>query len=142
MKIVINKCYGGFGLSHKATMEYAQRKGFKLYSFVDKRDEKGCLIKGKNGELYEVEPYDGTQELILGLLYYYKSPEREEKSFFAARDIERNDSVLVQIVEEMEKDANGSHANLKVVEIPDGVQWEIEEYDGIEWIAEAHRTWD
>ena len=31
MKVVINACYGGFGLSHKAIMRYAELKGFKLY---------------------------------------------------------------------------------------------------------------
>jgi hypothetical protein len=37
--------------------------------------------------------------------------------------------------------ANGFAADLKIVEIPDGVDWEIEEYDGNEWVAEVHRTW-
>jgi hypothetical protein len=32
-------------------------------------------------------------------------------------------------------------AQLQVVEIPDGVEWQIEEYDGVEWVAEKHRTW-
>jgi hypothetical protein len=27
------------------------------------------------------------------------------------------------------------------VDIPDDVKWEIEEYDGNEWVAEVHRTW-
>jgi hypothetical protein len=25
--------------------------------------------------------------------------------------------------------------------VPDGVDWELSEYDGIEHVAEAHRTW-
>ena len=29
----------------------------------------------------------------------------------------------------------------KIVEIPDGVQWEITEYDGKECIKEKHRSW-
>jgi hypothetical protein len=37
--------------------------------------------------------------------------------------------------------ANGSCASLKVVEIPDGVEWVVEEYYGTEWVAEKHRTW-
>jgi hypothetical protein len=37
--------------------------------------------------------------------------------------------------------ANGTYANLKVVTIPGDVDWEIGEYDGMEWVAEKHRTW-
>jgi hypothetical protein len=37
--------------------------------------------------------------------------------------------------------ANGAHANLKIVEVPPDVEWQIEEYDGNEWVAEKHRTW-
>ena len=56
-------------------------------------------------------------------------------------DIERDDPYLVQIVREMGSDANGTHATLKIVEIPGDVDWEIGEYDGNEWVAEKHRTW-
>ena len=57
------------------------------------------------------------------------------------RDIERNDPILVQVVEEMGSNADGSVAELKIVEVPDDVEWMIEEYDGTEWVAEVHRTW-
>lgn len=30
---------------------------------------------------------------------------------------------------------------IKIVDIPDDVEWELCEYDGIEHIAEKHRTW-
>ena len=56
-------------------------------------------------------------------------------------DIERNDPVLVEVVESMGSDANGVSADLKVVEVPDGVKWHIQDYDGAEWVAEDHRTW-
>jgi len=57
-------------------------------------------------------------------------------------DLERNDSVLVQVVEELGENACGEFAQLKVVEIPDGVDYEINEFGGKEHIAEKHRTWD
>jgi len=44
-------------------------------------------------------------------------------------------------VEELGEKANGQCADLKIVEIPDDVEYEIEEYDGVEWVAENHRTW-
>ena len=60
---------------------------------------------------------------------------------FYANDISRDDSNLVKVVEELGKKANGDSSKLKIAEIPDGIEWEIEEYDGIEWISEKHRTW-
>lgn len=90
MKVVINACYGGFSLSEKAVMRYAEIKGLTLY------------------------------------------PERE---------IPRNDPALVQVVQELGVEASGRCAALVIVEIPDGVAWQIEEYDGYEHVAEKHRTW-
>jgi hypothetical protein len=49
--------------------------------------------------------------------------------------------VLVQIVEELGNEASGRCAKLKIVEIPDDINWAIEEYDGSETIAEEHQTW-
>ena len=57
------------------------------------------------------------------------------------RDIARDDSLLIQIIDEMGALANGDFAQLKIVEIPDDVNWYIEEYDGLEHVAEKHRTW-
>ena len=48
---------------------------------------------------------------------------------------------LVDVVEKLGSKANGGSAILKVVEVPDNIEWEIECYDGLEWVAEKHRTW-
>jgi len=53
----------------------------------------------------------------------------------------RDDPVLIQIIEDLGKDANGCSSDLKIVEIPSDVEWEIRDYDGLEWVAEKHRTW-
>ena len=64
------------------------------------------------------------------------------EDYFCDTDIERNDPVLVEIVEALTSEkASSRFASLKVVEIPDGVEWELKEYDGMEHIAEVHRTW-
>lgn len=56
-------------------------------------------------------------------------------------ELDRSDPHLVKTVLELGAAANAKYANLKVVTIPDDVEWQIDEYDGNEWIAEVHRTW-
>lgn len=48
---------------------------------------------------------------------------------------------LVKVVEELGERANGKVAKLKIVEIPDNVDWYIDDYDGVESINEYHRSW-
>jgi hypothetical protein len=64
---------------------------------------------------------------------------QEDWSYY---DIERNNQYLVRVIEELGDDANGRFAELKVVDIPDEVEWQLEEYDGLEWVAEKHRIWN
>jgi hypothetical protein len=54
---------------------------------------------------------------------------------------DRTDPALIDAVETLGKEANGTYANLKIVEVPDDVKWHIAEYDGDEWVAEDHRKW-
>jgi hypothetical protein len=50
---------------------------------------------------------------------------------------------LIAVIEEMGvAEASGKYAELKIVEVPDDVKWHIDEYDGIEHVAENHRTWN
>ena len=58
-----------------------------------------------------------------------------------AGDLERNDPILVHVVETLGDNANGRFAKLRIVEIPDNVNWIISEYDGNESIEEVHRSW-
>ena len=46
-----------------------------------------------------------------------------------------------KLIEYLDKTDESLHGSLKVVDIPDDVDYVIEEYDGKEWIAEKHRTW-
>ena len=42
----------------------------------------------------------------------------------------RNDPILIRVVEELGEMAGGVCSKLVIVEIPDDVEWTIEEYDG------------
>lgn len=112
MKIVINTCYGGFGLSNQAIEHYANLKGLKL----EQRENPWC---------------DGRY-------HYYLNGE-----YFSDHNFERNDPDLIKTIEELgvEKCSNWA-SDLKIVTIPDDVKWQIQEYDGMEWVAEQHRTWE
>ena len=91
MKVVVNRCYGGFGLSEEA-YEY--------------------LGLAWDGHGYKYNDHD-----------------------------KRTDEKLIECVERLGYKANGIFADLEVVEIPDDVKWEIDDYDGVETIEEVHRSW-
>jgi hypothetical protein len=63
------------------------------------------------------------------------------QKYWGLRDIPRNHPLLVKVVEELGSEANGDCATLRIIEIPDNVEWVVEEYDGSEWVSEKHRTW-
>ena len=91
-KIVINTCFGGFGLSESSLEDYKKRKNITDENF-----------------------------------YHW--------------DIPRDCPDLVAMVEEGGTDVDGIYSELKVVDVPDDVNWFIHEYDGMEHVAERHRTW-
>ena len=137
MKIVINSCYGGFGLSAKATKRLAEMEGKECYFFIQNYPD----------ETY-VQITEEEAQLIHRAWEAYDIPDPAQNSsddhYIYYNNIERDDARLIQVVEELGEEANGVHALLRIVEIPDGTSWEIKEfkeYDGIEHIAEVHQTW-
>lgn len=142
MKVVVNSCYGGFSLSQEAVMRYAEIKGITLYPEIDPKWKSMKLVT------YWTCPPEERTGILPDEKFHEASMEERQASNNAYgsrtlndREIARDDPVLVQVVEEMGNDANGRCADLRVIEIPDDVNWEIEEYDGKEWVAEVHRTW-
>ena len=117
-KVVINKCFGGFGLSDEAFEHYLNLKGIKYGTspsqFTSFKDSKNYWKDGNVGV---------------------------SADYLSDRDIDRDDPALIQTVEELGEKAAGMFSNLRIVEVPDDVKWQIEEYDGNEHIAEQHRTW-
>lgn len=130
MKIVINRCYGGFGLHHKAVKRLVMKgselvKKFPLKAWEQDFRENPIDI----GDGFKVSSTWHTGVIAKG------------DTVYCIDETERSHPDLVSVVEEMGRDAWGEHAELKVVEIPDGVDWEIEEYNGVERVVEKHRVW-
>ena len=140
-QIVINTCFGGFGLSHEATLVYLNKRGIEVWP--EANDRLGSIIPFT---YYLVPP----EKRIPGTPENWHEMTQEQRishnaafseTVFYDRDVARDDPDLVSTVLGLGEAAWGSFAELKVVTIPDDVQWHIEEYDGCEWVAEVHRTW-
>lgn len=138
MRIVINTCYGGFGLSLPALQAYANRKGLTLYFYRQTKYEHS----------HGVAEYQRISENEQSLFAHAHKTDHgadfskcDADDCYYYPDIPRDDPDLIAVVEAMGKSADGECAKLKIVEIPDGVEFGIDEYDGIEHVAEKHRTW-
>ena len=142
MKVVINRCFGGFGLSKEACQRYWEIKGQQVWIEDDTKFKSFGLFT-----VWLVPPEDRLESKEGEAFYSMSMEERKaynekhsEQTWYY-RDVDRNDPILVQLVEENSELYSGRCAELAVVEIPDGVDYEIEEYDGREHVAETHRTW-
>ena len=110
MKIVLNKCYGGFQLSDKAILWLEENKGWKLDKEFVKLSSSWAL---SNRTLMAKAD---TEELRINL-------------------------DVIECVEILKEESHTRLSELRVVEIPDNANWEIDEYDGIERVREVSEVW-
>lgn len=103
-KVVLNGCYGGFGLSKDAVLAILNRKGIEV-ARVEEGDYGRWKIYDVDGEYYSSYAFGG----------------------------ERDDEDLVAVVEELGEKANGSCAELYIDEYDEeNYNYDIDEYDGAE----------
>ena len=142
MKVAVNRCYGGFGLSSKAKTRLAEIEDKQVYFY---RQTKHSYDGGVNEYMRVALGSEDCERLFVFAITVdlgevtHELPNDSALWFHDGR--KRNDPELIQVIEELGKDANGQCANIEIVEIPDDVLFEIEEYDGMEHVAEAHRCW-
>jgi hypothetical protein len=154
MKIVLNKCFGGFGLSPKALQRLAELKGVACYFFKldHKHDTYAPLtMEEATKSMFWVAFTVPNPNDILASQKEWSTMTMEERQaqnkkygtieLSSHRLDDRTDPILIQVVEELGTVADGSCAQLRIVEIPDGVEWELDVYDGIESVHEVHRSW-
>ena len=135
-EIVINAHYGGFTLSAEAERELAKLQGKQVFFYIQTKYKH---IDGKD-EYQRVEP-DPEKYLYFTLTKDLGEivDEIPNGVWFDSSDIPRDDANLIKVVKTLKERSNTNVSSLKIVEIPDDVEWEIEEYDGNEWVSEKHR---
>lgn len=140
--VVINKQHGGFGLSPEAIERYLEIKGDPCWP---EENQRFGTIMGPTYWLVSKEHRVGEPDAETWHQMSLADRQRHNQSYrqqvFDDKALDRDDPVLVQVIQELGKAANTRYSDLKIVEIPADIEWQIEEYDGLEWVAEKHRTW-
>lgn len=138
MKVILNKCYGGFDVSDKGYKLYAKKKNIPLYVYKEDYSTRPRRCKKINDIIN-----DTTQ-----ISYFTKDfgdcfePTEEDWKYNLWLDEKyREDAMLIEVVEELGEKANGRFGKLVVVEIPDGMKYVIDNYDGIETLHEDVPVW-
>lgn len=139
MKVLLNKCFGGFEVSEEGYMLYAKKKGIKLYPY----DRVGITRLKKAGTLTDSDHAIGFREFLTkdyGDEVNAGDVDWEHDCLYL-REEHREDPILIKVVEELGSAASGRYGKLRVVEIPDALNYVIDDYDGIETLHEDVPTW-
>ena len=135
MKVVISERFGGFGLSIEAQK--------RLYELKDPHQEVKTFEEYHKGSKPFSDSYlEDAKFLGQAVLDGERLILDNHSSTYGGKDMVRACPLLLQVVEELGSErASGRYAELKIVEVPDGVEFCIDEYDGNESIHEKHRSW-
>lgn len=131
MKIVINTCYGGFGLS---TAAYEQLIAWGVPVCKYEKDPGDAEV------IFDRELTPPGECPLVDIYHKYKHAGHARYWDCWTRG-SRTHPLVVRVVETLGIVASDELSRLRVITIPDDVEWAIEEYDGKECIHERHRTW-
>lgn len=114
MKVAINRCHGGFDISQAA---YER------------------LITHHQVPVKAIEESTG-KETSLAIL------SGSTRGYWVAWDPPlRTDSRLVEVIEALGEVANGPNSELRLVDIPEGSEYEIDDFDGKEMVVVPRREY-
>lgn len=135
-KVILNKCFGGFGVSKEAYELYAKKKGIDVFHYTQKNLKNEIYTyatdDNRSFDFYFTKDFGDN---------VYISDEDFKKYFLNLDEKFREDKILIEVVEELGEKANSMYSNLKIVEIPDNLDYVIDDYDGIETLHQKVKKW-
>lgn len=137
-KIAINTKHE-YELSLRQINEFLLKEGHTNIKFIFNKDFKKGNISLAYNEIPEVEKKLSENNLFKNGDFLNNTSDTETSLCYDQGDKGRSNKNLIEAIEKYPDDITG----LKIVEIPDNVDWIIcrDNYWGNEWIAEKHRTW-
>jgi hypothetical protein len=158
-EILVNKCYGGYGLSPLAVKKVTERKGKECFFFK-------ISFLGGGSSSYEPINIDECEGSILWVAFSANNPNEllghcnnnwfsiseEERAKYNedynaikldyGRESSREDPDIVAVFKELGSEKfSGQYSKIEITEIPADVEYEIDEYDGMEHVQEVARKW-
>lgn len=141
-KIILNKCFGCFGASYLAHKLYAKKKynidEIFTYEWSKNGYSKICLDTNDRRSLFGFYSIKDFGDFIA-----HEDRDKIKDSILFLDDEYREDSIFIEVVEELGEKANTRYSDLKIVEIPDDVaeNYVVDDYDGIETLHRRVQEW-
>lgn len=139
MELLINRCWGGFGVSPRTLWHTAQLKEITIFPYLDE------LHFGPNGEISRTftkisDINSIKRSLTTDVTFLQKNPGKDilngDVQQFDPWDFypndHRSDKELIAAVKADGELANTPYNKPRVVIIPDGFDYKIDDYDGME----------
>jgi len=122
-KVVYNACFGGFSIADKAIV-WMRKQDADNWDEVTEED-----IEQADNATVSGEYYDGGS-----------GPKKDHHDVLRFPRDNRLLALVVVGETEYEGPVSGQCADLRVAEVPDGVEWTIDEYDGSETVEQQSLT--
>lgn len=150
-KIVINNCYGSFCASFRVAIELFRNKyttnEYYIYKKTNNNSYKKITTTDELENSFFYSNYyivDKDYGEIISIDKFKNITNKECLDSLAHCCNERENPILIDMIEKFGSEfcSNTKHSRLQIIEIPYDVNYIVQEDDGLEWIAEKHRTWE
>lgn len=134
MKIVIDVSYGGLILSCQAKRKYLDLANVRYYLYQYPSSNE--VDEGAEDCYKRVDCFNHDADFVRVIFCRHDLGASVEEipydEDFFNKDPKRTDPLLIRVVDELGAEASAKGSELRVVEIPDGSKWQINECGGVE----------